>query len=142
MPLPSGQPTSCCHIETMLDFPEVYFLTFSLSLPDFLTDAAAVRTTRCERLLPAGPAALLQPAAAASAPPPAGSVPAVPVPAEVPAAAGELSDALLVHILCSLGKNVVLRNCKTVIQSKVFACGWVFGIEGWEECLIASYVTG
>lgn len=57
-----------------------------------MTDAASVWTARCERLLPAGPAAILQPAAAAPAPAPAGAVPALPVPAAVPAAAGELSS--------------------------------------------------
>lgn len=64
-------------------------LQFSFALFDSLTDAAAVRTARCEWLLPARPAAILQPAAAAPAPPAPGAVPAAPVPAEVPAAAGE-----------------------------------------------------
>lgn len=54
-----------------------------LSLP---TDSAPVRPARCEWLLPAGPAALLQPAAPASAAPGTVSVAGA---AEVPGSAGK-----------------------------------------------------
>ena len=83
-----------------------------------MTGAASVWPARCERLLPAGPAALLQPAAA-------GAVSAVPAPAEVPAAAGEHSPGPQASVLrClpgpfktflfSVGKMEVLRKGRTI----------------------------
>lgn len=73
---------------TRLDFMPFCFhscVSFCLALP---TDPTSVWSARCQWLLPAGPAAVLQPAATAPAPAAPGTVP-VTGPAEVPGSAGK-----------------------------------------------------